>query len=113
MSKGTHAHPASVTVRLPFAIDISRIGLSATGCARFAGLKRFTIFTRTAHGDWRRVIQHDHPLPKDGATYFHLRRGQHRVRELKAVLSEGVGRSEYSRRFVKLGELIVRGSPAA
>jgi hypothetical protein len=113
MTRASHAHPAFVTVRLPFAIDISRIGLSPAGCARFAGLKRFTIFTRTAHGDWKRVIQHDHPLPKDGATYFHLRRGQHRVRELKAILREGAGRSAYSRRFVKLGELIVRGSPAA
>ena len=112
MSKASHAHPAFVRVRLPFAIDISRIGLSPTGCVRFAGLKWFTILTRTTHGDWKPVIQHDHPLPRDGATYFHLGRGQHRVREMKAILREGVGRSEYSRRFVKLGELIVRGSLA-
>ena len=109
----TRARAAFVTIRLPSAVDIERIGLNPTGCLRFAGLKRFTILTRTEHGEWRRVIQHDHALSRDGATYFRLRRGGQRVVELKAILREGAGRSMYSRRFKQLGELIVRGSPAA
>ena len=92
-------------------VDIEPDRPHPAGCAAVPGLKRFTIFTRTENGEWKRVIQHD-SVAQGGRHVLPPGSGE-QGRRAELVLRASTGDNPYSRRFVGLAEMIVRGSPAA
>ena len=106
-----HGRLASVTVRLPQAVDLDSIVIDPTSCVGYRPftLRAFTLFTRTDGGEWIKAVVHDRSLRRHRLTRFDLGRGRRTVTQVRLVLR---GTEPGRGNGIGLAELRVRGTPA-
>lgn len=109
--KRVDGSPASVTVRLPQAVDLENIAIDPSPCMRHRTytLRAFTLFTRQDGGEWFKAIVNDGSLRRHRLVRFDLGRGRRNVTQVRLVLrsSEPGAPSE-----IGIAEFQVRGTPA-
>ena len=110
--KQVDGQPASVTVRLPQAVDLDSIAIDPTPCLphRTYALRVFTMFTRQDGGEWFKAIVNHRSLPRHRLVRFDLGRGRRSVTQVRLVLRGSEPGTPPS--AIGLAEFQVRGTPA-
>ncbi len=101
--------PRSIVVRLPRAVDIRSFGFdpgAACGDPRDAGVKAFTIQTRTAHGPWITAYASATALPQGRLNVLVPHAGTSNVVYVRLIMRSNRGNAPY----MDMSELSVRGS---
>ncbi len=103
--------PASVTLRLPQAVDVASIAIDPTPCVRsrsFA-LREFSMFTRQEGGTWFKAVVNDASMQRHRLTRFDLGQGRRNVTMVRLVLRASEPGPPNQ---VGIAEFRVRGTPA-